>query len=482
MTMSRVFLVMGCLYGMIAAVSLCAQEVELLKAGVVRITSRAEGESPRTGTGFIVHLSPETAYIVTSEHVIAGDKHPNVEFFTRRHLPVSATVVAVHRDVALLLVEGKNDLPSGLIALPLATAVDLKGGEEVTVIGFPAGAGLWSVIKGSFVSQKGLNIQFSGDIDAGNSGSPMIRAGQVLGVVQQKDSQYGRATPATIVREALKGEVKFASSGLIVGRDGKEMVLVPAGWFEMGSTEEEVEAAYELAQQYSSEVEKAWYEPETPRHWVWLDAFFIDKYKVTMAEHRVFVRERETKRRDLPEWTSQYARSERHPVIGVSWEDVEAYCRWAEKRLPTEAQWEKAARGTDGRGYPWGIGPVDGKRANYCDANCEFSWRDKNQSDSYRYSSPVDAYELGKSPYGIFDLAGNVWEWVRDWYDGEYYSKSPERNPVNETEAQYRVVRGGSWDSDPSFLRTAYRGWREPESRTHFVGFRCVLLVASPDP
>jgi formylglycine-generating enzyme required for sulfatase activity len=478
--MSRVFLVMGWLYGMIAAVNLCAQEVELLKAGVVRITSRVEGGSPRTGTGFIVQLNPETAYIVTAAHVVAGDKHPNAEFFTRRHLPVLSTVAAVYSELALLVVEGKDSLPSGLIALPLATAVDLNGGEEVTVIGFPEGAGPWPVIKGSFVSRRGLNMQFSGAIDVGNSGSPMLRAGQVVGLVTEKGRQYGLATPAPIVREALKGEVNLPSSGLIVGRDGEEMVLVSAGWFEMGSAEEEVEAAYELAQQYSSEVEKAWYEPEGPRHRVWLEAFFIDKYKVTMAKYRVFVRE--TRHRDLPEWTAQYIRSERHPAIGISWEDAAAYCRWAEKRLPTEAQWEKAARGTDGRWYPWGFEPVDGKRANYCDASCEFSWKDKKQSDGYRHLSPVDAYELGKSPYGVYDLAGNAWEWVRDWYDGEYYRKSPERNPVNDAEAQYRVVRGGSWDSDPSFLRASYRGWREPESRTHFVGFRCVLLAASPNP
>ena len=258
----------------------------------------------------------------------------------------------------------------------------------------------------------------------------------------------------------------------------KEMVLVPAGPFEMGSTEEEVEAAYQLAKQYSPEVNKVWYEPEQPRHWVWVDAFYMDKHKVTLEEYQIFMREREKPYQELPDWTSKYANIPKHPVVGVSWEDAVGYCRWAGKQLPTEAQWEKAARGTDGRWYPWGSEPADGKRANYCDTKCEFSWKDKNQDDGYRYLSPVGAYELGKSFYGIYDLAGNVWEWVQDWYDVEYYSKSRERNPVNDKEAQYRVVRGGSWDSDPSFLRASYRSWREPNDRLGFVGFRCVSPAA----
>jgi formylglycine-generating enzyme required for sulfatase activity len=260
----------------------------------------------------------------------------------------------------------------------------------------------------------------------------------------------------------------------------KEMVLVPGGPFEMGSTEEEVEAAYQLARQYSPEVNKVWYEPEQPRHWIRVDAFYMDKYEVTLEEYQIFMREREKPYQELPDWTSKYANIPKHPVVGVSWEDAVGYCRWAGKRLPTEAQWEKAARATDGRWYPWGSESVDGKRANYCDAKCEYSWKDKNHDDGYRYLSPVGAYELGKSFYGIYDLAGNVWEWVQDWYDAEYYSKSPERNPINDKEAQYRVVRGGSWDSDPSFLRASYRNWQEPNSRTHSVGFRCVL-PATPE-
>ena len=212
---------------------------------------------------------------------------------------------------------------------------------------------------------------------------------------------------------------------------------------------------------------------------MWVDAFYMDTYEVTMKEYQAF--RQATGHQALPTEVTTYAPGDNHPVVLVSWDDAATYCRWAEKQLPTEAQWEKAARGTDGRTYPWGNEPVNGRRANYCDTRCEYDWKDTSQDDGYRYTAPVGTFAAGKGPYGIHDLAGNVWEWVRDWYDATYYSRSPERNPENTTASESRVRRGGGWLITAALVRAAYRYGLAPGLRSDlYVGFRCVVGVAAP--
>ena len=213
---------------------------------------------------------------------------------------------------------------------------------------------------------------------------------------------------------------------------------------------------------------------EHPQHTVSLDAFWIDRYEVTNDQYRAFVEA--TGNRVPYDWQKGEipAGKQDHPVVRVSWEDAQAYCQWAGARLPTEAEWEKGARGTDARQYPWG-NTFDGSRLNFCDRNCEFDWKDTDVDDGYARTAPVGSFPAGASPYGALDMAGNVWEWVADWYDGDYYRRSPGSNPAGPDSGGYRVLRGGSWSSYPGRARSAYRDWIGPGCTLWDFGFRCCV-------
>ena len=277
----------------------------------------------------------------------------------------------------------------------------------------------------------------------------------------------------------------------MVGNDGAEMILVPAGEFIMGSDADEI-ARLAIKQELV--------EDEMPRHRVYLDTFYIDTYEVTNAHFQQFVHatgyRTQAEREDWgwadtgDEWGkvngatwraplgpgSSIAELEQHPVIQVSQEDAKAYCAWAGKRLPTEAEWEKAARGTDGRIYPWGD-QFDGTRLNFCDAHCQRSWHDQASNDGYRYTAPVGHYAGDKSPYGAYDMAGNVREWVADWYDENYYKNSPTRNPPGPASGEQAVLRGGGWVNTARNVRVPFRSRLEPAQRYGYVGIRCTKTV-----
>jgi len=226
--------------------------------------------------------------------------------------------------------------------------------------------------------------------------------------------------------------------------DGAETVLIPAGEFWMGTDDQD--------------------DDEKPRHHVNLDAFAIDRYEVTNERYRRFV---DASGHPPPRFGAPVDPAilggASQPVVGVSWLDAEAYCRWAGKRLPTEAEWEKAARGEDGRVYPWGD-LWDSSRAN-------------SKESGLGRSVPVGSYPTGVSPYGVHDMAGNVWEWVADWYAEDYYQRSPRRNPTGPESGRWKVLRGGSWGYLPSLLRTSKRLSITPELRNTVVGFRCARRV-----
>jgi hypothetical protein len=187
------------------------------EAAVVKITAEVEGHR-KVGSGFIVHRTVDLIYIITASHVVEGDAQPKVEFFTRRNLPVPASVVGLEggdpKGLALLMVTGQDKLPPGLGTLSLAPSTELKGGDEVTIIGFPQGAGPWAVLKGNIVSRQGRNIDFSAAIDEGSSGGPMIKDGQVVSMVTEMSTPYGRATPAASIQLFLEGwGVRLSEAG-----------------------------------------------------------------------------------------------------------------------------------------------------------------------------------------------------------------------------------------------------------------------------
>ena len=230
--------------------------------------------------------------------------------------------------------------------------------------------------------------------------------------------------------------------------DGMELVYVPAGRFIMGSNDGEND--------------------ERPAHEVYLDAYWIDKYEVTNAQYRYCV---SAGKCDKPSNKLYYEYYDNpgyanHPVVDVSWRNANDYCTWAGRRLPSEAEWEKAARGTDGRTYPWGNGSPSASLLNY-----NFNKRDTT------VTTAVGSYPNGVSPYGALDMAGNVWEWVADWYDASYYSKSPVGNPTGPSAGEDRVWRGGSWASNDSDVRSTTRGEIFPIYLNQTCGFRC---AASP--
>ena len=268
---------------------------------------------------------------------------------------------------------------------------------------------------------------------------------------------YRRTTALTLLAGLL-----FYSS---CGRDGNDdkrvfsvadlqndMVLVPAGYFWRGSGNGEID--------------------EKPVERLWLDSFYIDRFPVTNSQYALYLAET-----GAPEplyWKNGACNGPMQPVVGVSWEDAVAYCRWRSARdsaiytLPTEAQWEKAARGADKRIYPWGNQPPTDKRA---------------PTRISEKMPPVGLCELGRSPYGVSDLVGNVWNWCLDWYDRDYYRTAPVRNPSGPAHGTRKAVRGGNWvflgccSGTPAYsLRTTRRNAFHPHLRKKSIGFRCVRL------
>jgi len=279
-----------------------------------------------------------------------------------------------------------------------------------------------------------------------------------------------------------------------IGKDGARMVLIPAGEFQMGTDTAEIPQLVQWAKEWAPSAKASWFEDETPRHKVYLDDFYMDVYEVTNAQYRRFVQATGHKEPEgfkivrieggelilqygFKPWSDKNFNDDNQPVVCVTWEDAKAYCEWAGKRLPTEAEWEKAARGgLAGKRYVWDDDSTTPKGAgNFADETAKKTFPDlviiKGYDDGYTYPAPVGSFT--PNGYGLYDMAGNIWEWCADWYDDDYYARSPKEKPEGPDSGGFRVLRGGGWDSNLYSLRVAFRGHYPTTART-IIGFRCV--------
>lgn len=268
----------------------------------------------------------------------------------------------------------------------------------------------------------------------------------ILPAVTEETSSPTEAPSATSIPTETLTPTSSAPLPEITDEKGAVMVLVPAGKFVMGTLRGDLD--------------------ERPVHSVYLDDYYIDKFEVTNALYELCVRAGVCK---APVKSDSYTRSsyygnpayDDYPVVYVDWNMAKTYCEWRGAHLPTEAQWEKAARGTDERIYPWDKG-LDCQKTNYTDrAACTGG------------TTKVGSYESGKSPYGVYDMAGNVWEWVGDWYSETYYKSSPPSNPPGPDFGRARVGRGGSWTRTEGEIRSANRINYAPAYYNFDLGFRC---------
>jgi formylglycine-generating enzyme required for sulfatase activity len=284
---------------------------------------------------------------------------------------------------------------------------------------------------------------------------------------------------AVLITLLLIAWLSPARAAEITGNDGAPMVLIEAGPFLRGSPESQGDA------------------DEHPQRPIMLSAFYIDRYEVTNRRYQAFLKatgHRVPEHCCNPSYNLWQGRSiaERlldHPVVNVDWHDATAYCAWAGKRLPTEAEWEKAARGTDGWEYPWG-NEHDRMRANGISywAGTDFgtpeeakAWWEGEHGQTVLaikgtqgiLTLPVTELERGATPTGLMHMAGNVWEWTADWYDPTYYEKAEARDPKGPEGGEFKVHRGGSWLNHRGLLRSAARDGSRPSMRNHGIGFRC---------
>ena len=269
------------------------------------------------------------------------------------------------------------------------------------------------------------------------------------------------AAPAAAENQAAESARHFAAIAQLA--QPSPMVPIPAGWFFMGTIRKD-DDPYGMETQFD--------DTEMPQRRIWLDAYEIDRDEVSLGEYLAWL---QAQRRRPPEELQRLIRHlisvhslpdyimARWPALYVVWQEAADFCQSRGRRLPTESEWEKAARGSEGNLFPWGRAKPEPGLAVFGQYHVH----------EIPIVAAVDSGEEGRSPFGLHHMAGNVAEWVWDWMGIDYYVMMPERNPPGPATGRYKSVRGGSWKSKPEMLRNATRGGAVPDQRAATIGFRC---------
>lgn len=270
------------------------------------------------------------------------------------------------------------------------------------------------------------------------------------------------------------------------------MLLVSDGTFFMGASAESLQSECSA---FRDGCQTSWFSASEPVHVVLLAPYYVDSQEVSNNAYTAFLNETENPCGtqlcldigesellfDQGDYRSPEDRGD-HPVTGVTWYGAAAYCEWRGARLPSEAEWERAAAWDDATAvafrYPWGD-DFDGELVNFCDSSCEQPQANADFADGFAETAPVTGFAAGRSPVGAYNMAGNVWEWVSDWYDPDYYSQSTDSNPLGPESGVEKVVRGGSWFDTGNFMASAIRFPSAPDNADRTIGFRCAADLPS---
>jgi len=460
---------------LLAVALMCAgrylwSQVPAWQAGVAQVS--AKDKSP--GTGFVVSLRAGRAYLVTLAHVVAGDPSPSVVFvadpdknpYRAQVLDVQEAEGGDRRKFALLAVQNP---PAGVRAIEPAADSAIVPGTGVAAAGFPSAIGRFSVLRAAVEGVKGVDIYLRPVTEEGYSGGPVMLEDRAVGMVFGHLGQHGMAVPAAAVELYLRGHqitwgpemakrapetppapVKPAEVVLRAGtvrinpNDGQPYVWIPPGEFLMGCSPGDQEC----------------YDDEKPPRRVRLTrGFWLGQTEVSVGAYKQYAAKMgisspsepvlgSTKLN--PDWSDP-----EQPMVMISWQAAKSYCEsWARGRLPTEAEWEYAARaGTTGARY----GELDA-----------IGWHANNSGGAIRRVK-----QKQPNAWGLYDTLGSVNEWTADWYEQTYYSTGPAVDPQGPADGQVRVPRGGSWYNPPRFLRLSARPKSVPDRRNPGLGVRC---------